>query len=77
MELTDVFVGAEVEHVRDPIRGLVTRVIEQPEPAPVHVDVLTVASGTFTLPINQLRLVPLAREAIQYGQPLPIPRPVG
>lgn len=59
MELSDVFIGQSVRHVRGDFAGVVLDVIEQPEPAPPHVSVrLSGGSTVLCAPINQL--VPVA-----------------
>lgn len=59
MDITDVFVGLHVTHVREAIRGDVIRVIEQPEPFPPHVEIRLEGSTIVQAwPINQLIAAP-------------------
>jgi hypothetical protein len=71
MQASELYVGARVRHYRGEYEGTVLRVVEQPEPAPLHVDVRTEDLRVLTVPLNQLNLV----EDIPFGRPSVPPSP--
>ena len=59
MELSDIFVGQTVQHVRGDYEGVILEIVEQVDPSPPHVNLrCRSADGSkniLTVPINQLR----------------------
>lgn len=54
MELTEIFAGQSVRHVRDDVHGVVESVVALDEPAPPHAMVRDDRNHLHMLPINQL-----------------------
>lgn len=54
MNVSDIYIGAAVTHWRGDYRGTIVRVVEQPDPAPLHVDVQSADGMVRTAPITEL-----------------------